>query len=151
MASATRSDQFRSSSLTACLLAVYASPRRRREATLATACRYGFGRAVLAPVDSYKEFHCFITDPPFPRLAQRERLWPSVALPCTPESCHSQTNAYSVRVATGSGQLSSNVERLVGEVALSKATTRLDRMLQVADLAHPSRTKKRAIVARRGR
>jgi hypothetical protein len=26
----------------------------------------------LHQLDSYKEFHCLITDPPFPRLAQRE-------------------------------------------------------------------------------
>ena len=76
-ASASRSDQFRSSLLTAYLLAVYAShpPVTRRMATLAT----GLPATALTGLDSHqldfnKEFHCLITVPPFPRLAQRDPI-----------------------------------------------------------------------------
>ena len=75
MASASRSDQFRSSSLAAYSLAVYAShpPVARRMATLATGLpATALTGLDLHQLDSYKEFHCLITDPPFPRLSQRE-------------------------------------------------------------------------------
>ena len=78
MASASRSDQFRSSSLTAYSLAVYAShpPVTRRMATLAAGLpATALTGLDLHQLDSCKEFHCLITDPPFPRLSQREPVF----------------------------------------------------------------------------
>ena len=61
--------------LAAYSIAVYAShpPVARRMATLATGMpATALTGLDLHQLDSYKEFHCLITDPPFPRLAQRD-------------------------------------------------------------------------------
>jgi len=62
------------------LLAVYAShpPVTRRMATLATGLpATALTGLDLHQLDSYKEFHCLITDSPFPRFPSAIPRWPT--------------------------------------------------------------------------